>query len=52
MHFFGFMLGIIGKKIGMSCLFDKRGERVPCTVIKSDSCSVVQIKNEEKDKKF
>ena len=43
------MLGIIGKKIGMSCLFDKRGERVPCTVIKSDSCSVVQIKNEEKD---
>jgi large subunit ribosomal protein L3 len=43
------MLGIIGKKIGMSCLFDKRGERVPCSVIKSDSCSVVQIKNEGKD---
>lgn len=43
------MLGLIGKKIGMTSIFDAEGEMIPVTVIKLDPCKVVNIKTTEKD---
>lgn len=38
------MLGIIGKKIGMTTLYNSQGRSVPCTVIEGGPCVVTQIK--------
>lgn len=38
------MLGIIGKKIGMTILYDSKGHSAPCTVIEGGPCVVTQIK--------
>lgn len=38
------MLGIIGKKIGMTTLYDSKGHSTPCTVIEGGPCVVTQIK--------
>jgi large subunit ribosomal protein L3 len=43
------MSGLIGKKIGMTSLFNENGRIVPCTVIQAGPCVVTQIKTEEKD---
>jgi len=43
------MPGLIGKKIGMTSVFDADGKYVPCTVIQAGPCVVTQIKTEEKD---
>jgi large subunit ribosomal protein L3 len=43
------MTGILGKKIGMTSIFDEKGESVPCTVIEAGPCFVTQIKTKEKD---
>ena len=43
------MSGLIGKKIGMTSLFDKIGKNIPCTVIELGPCIVSQIKTKEKD---
>ena len=43
------MAGIIGKKIGMSSVFNANGEIVPVTVILAGPCKVVNIKTKEKD---
>jgi large subunit ribosomal protein L3 len=43
------MIGIIGKKIGMSQIFRENGELVPVTVIAAGPCKVVQVKTPEKD---
>jgi large subunit ribosomal protein L3 len=43
------MPGLIGKKIGMTSVFDADGKYVPCTVIQAGPCVVTQIKSEEKD---
>lgn len=43
------MSGIIGKKIGMTSLFDDSGKNIPCTVIQAGPCTVTQIKTEEVD---
>ena len=43
------MAGIIGKKIGMTSLFDEQGNNIACTVIEAGPCVVTQIKNEEID---
>ena len=40
---------IIGKKIGMSQIFDEAGKVIPVTVIEAGPCVVVQKKTEEKD---
>ena len=40
---------IIGKKVGMSQIFDEAGKVVPVTVIQAGPCTVVQKKTEEKD---
>ena len=43
------MQGLIGKKIGMTQVWDKDGVRVPVTVLEAGPCPVVQIKTVEKD---
>ena len=43
------MSGIIGKKLGMTSLFDSNGKSVGCTVIEAGPCFVTQIKDREKD---
>lgn len=43
------MSGIIGKKIGMTSLFLEDGKNIPCTVVQAGPCTVLQIKNIEKD---
>jgi large subunit ribosomal protein L3 len=43
------MTGILGKKVGMTQLFDERGEVVPVTVIEAGPCYVTQVKTEEQD---
>lgn len=43
------MPGLIGKKIGMTSIFDAEGEMIPVTVIKVDPCKVVDIKTTDKD---
>ena len=40
---------IIGKKVGMTQIFDEKGKVVPVTVIEAGPCTVVQKKTEEKD---
>jgi len=42
-------LGLIGQKLGMTQYFSGDGEAIPITVIEAGPCSVVQIKNKEKD---
>lgn len=41
--------GIIGKKIGMTQIFDEEGNVIPVTVIKAGPCTVIQKKTKEKD---
>jgi large subunit ribosomal protein L3 len=43
------MLGLIGKKVGMTQLFDDTGNLVPVTVLRIDPNVVIAQKNEEKD---
>jgi len=43
------MLGILGKKIGMTTYFEDTGDAVPCTVIEAGPCVITQIKTKEKD---
>lgn len=43
------MTAILGKKIGMTSVFDEKGESVPCTVIEAGPCTVTQIKTKERD---
>ena len=43
------MPGLIGKKIGMTSIFDETGKNIACTVIEVGPCVVTQIKTTEKD---
>jgi large subunit ribosomal protein L3 len=43
------MSGIIGKKIGMTSIFDAAGKNVPCTVIEAGPCVVTQVKTKAND---
>ena len=43
------MKAIIGKKVGMSQIFDENGKVIPVTVIEAGPCVVVQKKTTEKD---
>ena len=43
------MSGLIGKKIGMTSIFDESGKNVPCTVIEAGPCVVTQVRTEEVD---
>jgi len=46
------MQGLIGKKVGMTSLFDEEGKNIPCTVLQAGPCVVTQIKTVEKDGYF
>jgi large subunit ribosomal protein L3 len=41
--------GLLGKKIGMTSVFDENGIAVPCTVIEAGPCYVTQIRTKAKD---
>lgn len=43
------MLGIIGKKLGMTQIFEEKGNLVPVTAVQAGPCIVVQKKTEDKD---
>ena len=43
------MSGIIGKKIGMTSIFDEAGKNVPCTVIEAGPCVVTQVRTKDND---
>jgi large subunit ribosomal protein L3 len=43
------MAGLIGRKIGMTRIFDAAGTQIPVTVIQAGPCPVVQVKLEERD---
>jgi len=43
------MSGLLGKKIGMTSLYDASGKNIPCTVIEAGPCVVTQVKTLEKD---
>ena len=42
-------IGILGKKLGMSQLFDEEGNAVPVTLIQAGPCKVTQLKTQEMD---
>jgi len=43
------MASIIGKKVGMTSIFDAEGKNIPCTVVEAGPCVVTQVKTVEKD---
>ena len=43
------MSGLIGKKIGMTSIYDNSGKNIPCTILQGGPCTITQIKTEEKD---
>jgi large subunit ribosomal protein L3 len=43
------MSGLIGKKVGMTSMFNENGKNIPCTVIQAGPCVVTQIKTELTD---
>jgi large subunit ribosomal protein L3 len=43
------MTGIIGKKIGMTQLFDDNGNRIAVTVVEAGPCTVTQVRTSETD---
>ncbi|MBN1788897.1 MAG: 50S ribosomal protein L3 [Bacteroidales bacterium] len=43
------MPGLVGKKVGMTSIFDENGVNVPCTVLEIGPCVVTQVKTKESD---
>ncbi len=43
------MSGLIGKKVGMTSIFDETGKNIPCTVIQAGPCVVTQVRTIETD---
>jgi large subunit ribosomal protein L3 len=43
------MKGIIGKKIGMTSIFNADGKQTPCTIIEAGPCTVTQVKSKDSD---
>lgn len=43
------MTGILGKKLGMTQIFDDQGRALPVTVVQAGPCGVVQVKTRERD---
>ena len=43
------MAGLIGKKVGMTSMFNEAGKNQACTVIEAGPCVVTQLKTEEVD---
>ncbi|MFH1380553.1 MAG: 50S ribosomal protein L3, partial [Candidatus Omnitrophota bacterium] len=43
------MAGILGRKVGMTSIFNDEGHLIPVTVIEAGPCSVLATKSVEKD---
>lgn len=43
------MKALLGKKLGMTSIFNDKGEYIPCTVVKAGPCPIVQIRTKERD---
>ena len=43
------MSGLIGKKIGMTSIFDENGKNIPCTVVEAGPCVVTQVRTKAVD---
>jgi large subunit ribosomal protein L3 len=43
------MKGIIGKKVGMTSIFEANGKQTACTIIEAGPCVVTQVKTEATD---
>jgi large subunit ribosomal protein L3 len=43
------MKGILGRKVGMTQIFDESGRVIPVTIVEAGPCYVTQIKTEERD---
>ena len=43
------MSGFLGKKIGMTSIFDDNGQMIPCTIIEAGPCYVTQVKTKDRD---
>ena len=43
------MSGLIGKKVGMTSIFDENGKNIPCTIIEVGPCVVTQVRTKEVD---
>ena len=43
------MIGLLGRKIGMTQLFDEEGRQIPVTVLEAGPCVVTQVKTQAKD---
>ena len=43
------MPGLIGRKVGMTSVFDENGKSVACTLVEAGPCVVTQVKNEDTD---
>lgn len=42
-------LGLLGKKIGMTSIFDPQGNQIPVTVVEAGPCTVTQVKTSDRD---
>ena len=43
------MIGLIGKKVGMTQIFNEKGEVIPVTVIEAGPCTVTEVRTGERD---
>ena len=43
------MPGLIGKKVGMTSIFNEQGKNIPCTVLEVGPCVVTQVRTLETD---
>jgi large subunit ribosomal protein L3 len=43
------MSGLLGKKIGMTSIYDETGKNIPCTVIQAGPCVVTQVRTKDTD---
>jgi len=43
------MPGLLGKKIGMTSVYDEDGKNIPCTIIQAGPCVITQVKTQETD---
>jgi large subunit ribosomal protein L3 len=43
------MIGLIGRKVGMTQLFNERGEVIPVTIIEAGPCTVTELRSTQRD---
>ncbi len=43
------MTGLLGRKLGMTSIFDELGEVIPCTVIEAGPCYVTNVRTQQRD---